>query len=174
MLTPIADVLFTEREDDIWDSTTLFNTNADGTSSSLISSEPFPLLLSTPTISLDDRQELTLDTAAAPPALDLTRESWRTAAKESAEGVHYVRERFPGENVTYLSHPFRLEPILVLPNDKVVVLDEISEYAVRVRLLRDGGVGIIPSWNVEDPLERLARLNMEFNEIVSNLVSPPP
>ena len=171
MLTQIANVLFTEREDSIWDSTSLFHSDADAAaSSSLGSSEPYPLLLSTPTIRPDDPHELSLDLSPPRPLppLDLTHMSWRTAAQEAAEGVHYVRERFPGEGTTYLSMPFRREPIQVEMNDRVLVLDELSEYAVRVRLLRTGEVGIVPSWDIEDPLERLARLNMEFNEIVGS------
>jgi hypothetical protein len=167
MLTQMTNALFPEGEDTIWDSTGLFHSDADASSSSTASSEPFPLLLSNPTIRPGDRRELTLNTAPVPPPIDLTRLSWSTAAQDAAEGVHYVRERFPGENVTYLSQPFRQAPIQVEVDDKVLVLDEISEYAIRVRLLRNGSEGIMPSWDVEDPLERLARMNMEFNEIVS-------
>jgi hypothetical protein len=97
--------------------------------------------------------------------------SWATAAADALEGIHYVRERFPNDNVPFLPRPFRLEPLTVEPDDRVLPLDEVSEHAIRVRLLRTNQVGIIPAWNVEGPLEKLARQNMELNEIVSFFLS---
>lgn len=93
--------------------------------------------------------------------------SWATAAEDASNGIQYIKERFPGDNIPYLPTPFRQEPIKVEPDDKVVVLDEVTEHAVRVRLVKTGEVGIIPNWTVEDPLEKLARQNMLWNEIVS-------
>lgn len=61
---------------------------------------------------------------------------------------------------------FAREPVQVEEGERVVVLDEVSEFAVRVRVLRTGAVGVVPAWNVEGALERLARLNMMFNEVV--------
>lgn len=116
---------------------------------------------------------LTLDMPAPlamPPPPELAPMSWRTAAQESAEGVHYVKERFPSEQVSYLSPPFKKEPIQVEANERVVLLDEVSDFAVRVRKLGDGTVGVVPAWDIEDSLERLARMNMEFNEIVSRRI----
>ena len=178
MLTQISNVIFPEREESDWISSTLFRGDTPGAagSSSITSSEPLPILLaSSPTIRKDDREDLSLDLVLPQPSLQGLRSelSWATAARESAEGIHYVREKFPNENLTYLSQPFRREPITVEADDRVVALEELSEYAVRVRLLRDGSVGIVPSWNIEDALERLARLNMEFNEIVSVALSLP-
>jgi len=46
----------------------------------------------------------------------------------------------------------------------VIVLDEITEHALRVRVVETGEVGLLPAWDIEGALERLARLNMEFNE----------
>lgn len=162
----IASILFPDREDNnAWDSSSLFRDDAsDGAGSR----GPTPIVLvDTPTIEKDDR-ELSLDLATVHPSPEgLSSElSWATAARDSAEGVHYVRENFPSEHSTYLSQPFRREPIAVTVGERVAVLEELSEYAVRVRSLRDGRVGVVPSWNIEDALERLARLNMELNEIV--------
>ena len=95
--------------------------------------------------------------------------SWASAAEDASNSVQYVKEKFPGENIPYLPSPFRQEPIKVEVDDKVVVLDEVSEHAVRVKLVRTGEVGIVPMWNVEGPFERLARQNMLWNEIVSGL-----
>lgn len=164
----IASILFPAREDtNAWDSSSLFR---DDTSDAAGSRGPTPIvLLDTPTIEKDDR-DLSLDLATVyPPPQGLDSElSWATAARDSAEGVHYVRENFPSEHSTYLSQPFRKEPIMVAAGDRVAVLEELSEYAVRVRSLRDGQVGVVPSWNIEDALERLARLNMGLNEIVTS------
>ena len=66
-----------------------------------------------------------------------------------------------------LPTPAAVQPIQVEPNERVAILDEVSDFAVRVRKLDDGAIGIVPAWDIEDPLERLARKNMEFNEIVS-------
>ena len=52
-------------------------------------------------------------------------------------------------------------------DERVVLLDEVSEFAVRVRVCRTGEVGLLPAWNVEGALERLARLNMVLDEQVS-------
>lgn len=170
MLTQIANVLFPGHEENLWNSSTLFRGDIPDAAGSS-ASETLPILLGTmPTIRKDDREDLTLDLESPYPSPQgLSELSWVTAAKDSAEGIHYVREKFPNENLTYLSQPFRREPITVDAGDKVAVLEELSEYAVRVRSLRDGAVGVVPSWNIEDALERLARLNMEFNEIVSRL-----
>ncbi|KAI0089267.1 hypothetical protein BDY19DRAFT_993483 [Irpex rosettiformis] len=100
--------------------------------------------------------------------------SWTSAAEDVANGIQYVKERFPGDNIPYLPTPFRQEPIKVEVNDKVVVLDEVSEHAVRVRLVRTGEVGIVPMWNVEGPFEKLARQNMLWNEIATSPVSEHP
>ncbi|GJE98488.1 hypothetical protein PsYK624_147200 [Phanerochaete sordida] len=179
MYTQVANLLFTEREDSIWDSETLF----PGESRSLSVAPPvgvfantdYPLLLSNQNanpMSLKSLDELSLSLNAPPPLPEVRPMSWRDAAAEAAEGIHYVKERFPSEHVSYLSPPFRKEPIQVEPNEKVVLLDEVSDFAVRVRKLDDGTVGVVPAWDIEDPLERLARLNMELNEIVTSPTSP--
>lgn len=179
MLTQIAHHLFADREENIWDSSTLFRgeTSGSGAAGSATqaspSPEPLPILLAPP-ITKSDHGELTL--AFPAPAHDLhagalPHLSWTEAARDAADGVHYVREAFPSENMTYLSTPFRREPIAVAPHDRVLVLEELSEHALRVRRLADGAVGVVPAWNVEEALERLARLNMEFNEIVRT--APP-
>jgi len=93
--------------------------------------------------------------------------TWAAAAQDALEGIQYVREKFPNDNTTFLPGPFRREPLSIEQGDKVVILDEVSEHAIRVKLLRTDAIGVIPAWNVEDPLERLARQNMELNEIVT-------
>ncbi|KAI0686482.1 hypothetical protein BC835DRAFT_1309475 [Cytidiella melzeri] len=98
--------------------------------------------------------------------------SWETVAADARDGIHYVREHFP-KDIPFLPTPFRQEPLTVEPDDKVVILSEVSEFAIRVRLLRTNQVGIIPAWNVEEPLEKLARRNMELNEIATSPSEEP-
>ncbi|EKM51805.1 uncharacterized protein PHACADRAFT_262147 [Phanerochaete carnosa HHB-10118-sp] len=177
MYTQITDVLFSEREDSLWDASTLFPGESRNLSVTqpmgVFDSNDYPLLLSYPNPmlhkSLDD---LSLSLNAPPSLPEVAPMSWRTAATEAAEGIHYVKERFPSEHVSYLSPPFRMEPIQVEANEKVVLLDEVSDFAVRVRKVDDGTVGVVPVWDIEDPLERLARMNMELNEIVTSPSSP--
>ncbi|KAF7789138.1 hypothetical protein EIP86_000074 [Pleurotus ostreatoroseus] len=89
---------------------------------------------------------------------------WQTAAQDSLDGVHYTREAFPTAGLSYLAAPFSREPLTVPADERVVLLDEVSEFAVRVRVCRTGEMGLLPAWNVEGALERLARLNMLLNE----------
>ncbi|KZT11915.1 uncharacterized protein LAESUDRAFT_719857 [Laetiporus sulphureus 93-53] len=89
--------------------------------------------------------------------------TWETAAADAAAGVHYVMETFPVPG-SMVGPPFRNEPIQVNTGARVVVLDEVGDHALRVRALDTDNVGLLPRWNVEGALERLARLNMEFNE----------
>ena len=103
---------------------------------------------------------------SSPQPRQTTAHEWHIAADENKDGVHYTRERFPSEAISYLAPPFAREPVQVEENDRVLILDEVSEFALRVRVLRTGAVGVIPAWNVEGALERLARLNMIFNEVV--------
>lgn len=114
-------------------------------------------------------RELTLEFPTPPPQRRNLALSWSTAAREAADGILYAREKFPGENTAYLGPPFRREPLTVEANDKMVALEEIGEHAMRVRLLKDNATGLVPLWNLEDPLERLARINMELNELVCNI-----
>ena len=58
------------------------------------------------------------------------------------------------------------EPVAVDAAERVELLAEVDEYAVRVRVLRTGAVGLIPAWNTEGALERLTRMNTAFNEAV--------
>lgn len=174
MYAQVANLLFTEREDHIWDSSNIFPGEPSMSQPlGVFTTTDYPLLLSNPNPmankSLDD---LSLTLNAPPPLPEVQPMSWRDAAAEAAEGVHYVKERFPSEHVTYLSPPFRKEPIQVEVNDKVILLDEVSDFAVRVRRVADGTVGVVPAWDIEDPLERLARMNMELNEIVTSPTSP--
>lgn len=162
----IASILFPEREDNTWGSSSLFREDIPAAAGP--SQQPPIVLVDTPAIQTDEPAPI----APTPPSpLALSELTWETAAKDSAEGVHYVREGFPSESSTYLAAPFRKEPIAVAAGDRVAVLEELSEYAVRVRSLRDGAVGVVPTWNIEDALERLARLNMELNEIVTSPAS---
>lgn len=166
---------------------------AGGASSSAASSEPTPssgghlgyaqLHLHSPDCDCDDQQEPDLeiddgdfeeDSPVISPWRDLPATpliSWATAAQEALDGVHYVRDKFPSDDGAYLSAVFRREPLKVEKDDKVLILDEVTEFAIRVRVLRTDTVGVVPMWNVEGALERLARVNMELNGIVSVISS---
>ena len=121
----------------------------------------------------DDHFTITLDPVPVPSSStshrQTTAEEWKIAAQENQEGIHYTREKFPSSSISFLAAQFAREPVTVEEDDRVVILDEVSEFALRVRVLRTGEVGVIPAWNVEGALERLARLNMIFNEVVSDL-----
>lgn len=95
---------------------------------------------------------------------DRTAFTFVIAAAEAKEGIHYTLEQYPMEGQTYFAAPFSKEPIKVVDNERVVILEEVNDYAVRVRKVSTGEVGVIPTWNTEGALERLARLNMIFNE----------
>ncbi|PCH40217.1 hypothetical protein WOLCODRAFT_162184 [Wolfiporia cocos MD-104 SS10] len=96
-----------------------------------------------------------------PTPLPLT---WQTAAADAAAGIYYVLEAFPSSGVSLLGPPFRNEPLKVPAGARVAVLEEVGDHALRVRIVDTGAVGLLPAWDVEGALERLARLNMEFNE----------
>ncbi|KAH9841448.1 uncharacterized protein C8Q71DRAFT_853838 [Rhodofomes roseus] len=105
----------------------------------------------------------TLSDFALPPA-----DPWRAAAAESAMGIHYTLEPFPTPGQTVLGPPFRNVPLAVGAGARVALLDADRDdgltHHVRVRVLATGDVGYLPAWNLEGALERLARVNMEFNE----------
>ncbi|KAI0714033.1 hypothetical protein C8T65DRAFT_158238 [Cerioporus squamosus] len=88
--------------------------------------------------------------------------TWSNAFQDAKAGIHYTKDTFPSSR--FLPPPFSREPVSVEPGDRVEVLEEIDEYAVRVRVLRTGEVGLIPIWNTEGALERLTRINTAFNE----------
>ena len=94
------------------------------------------------------------------------------ALAAAAEGIHYVTEQYPAENST-MSPTFQKEPVSLEKDDRVLLLDEvqISPYmtAMRVKSEKTGQTGLVPGWVVEGALERLARMNMAFNEAVSQL-----
>ncbi|TBU38182.1 hypothetical protein BD309DRAFT_874894 [Dichomitus squalens] len=93
----------------------------------------------------------------APPPL-----TWRNAAQDAMAGIYYTKDAFPSSS--FLPPPFSRERVAVDAGDRVELLEEIDEYAVRVRVLRTGAVGLIPAWNTEGALERLTRMNTAFNE----------
>ncbi|KAI9058167.1 hypothetical protein FKP32DRAFT_1614688 [Trametes sanguinea] len=88
--------------------------------------------------------------------------TWRTAAQDAKAGIHYTKDDFPSSS--FLPPPFSREPVEVQAAERVELLDEVDEYAVRVRVLRTGKVGLIPAWNIEGALDRLTRINTAFNE----------
>ncbi|KAH9941056.1 hypothetical protein B0H21DRAFT_554589 [Amylocystis lapponica] len=88
-------------------------------------------------------------------------------ATDAHAGIHYVLERFPTEGAFCIAPPFSQEPLQVDAGERVAVLEEVGEHALRVRRLRTGEVGLVPAWDVEGALERLARINMELNEVSS-------
>ncbi|CAL1712875.1 unnamed protein product [Somion occarium] len=91
--------------------------------------------------------------------------AWQIAHRETLEGLQYVMEKFPTEGVSYLSQQYAQEPLEVQEGDKVIILDDVSDFTLRVKVLHTDTIGLLPSWNIETPLERLARLNMMQNEI---------
>ena len=68
-----------------------------------------------------------------------------------------------------MAENYKKEPVYVDSGDKVLIKEELPNFVMRVKVLKDGQEGLMPAWNVEDPFERLARLNMEYNEAVSKL-----
>ena len=97
--------------------------------------------------------------------------TWSTAAQDAKAGVFYTKDTFPSSS--FLPPPFSREPVHVEPAERVEILAEVDEYAVRVRVLRTGDVGLIPAWNTEGALERLTRINTAFNEAVRTSLLPP-
>ena len=95
----------------------------------------------------------------APPPL-----TWRTAFQDAKAGICYTKDSFPSSS--FLPPPFSREPVKVEAAERVEILEEVDDYAVRVRVLRTGDVGLIPAWNTEGALERLTRINTAFNEAV--------
>ncbi|KAH9889847.1 hypothetical protein C8Q73DRAFT_747611 [Cubamyces lactineus] len=90
--------------------------------------------------------------------------TWRTAAQDAKAGIYYTKDEFPSSSSGFLPPPFSREPVQVKAGDRVELLEEVDEYAVRVRVLRTGNVGLIPAWNTEGALDRLTRINTAFNE----------
>ncbi|KAI0632032.1 hypothetical protein C8Q77DRAFT_1074137 [Trametes polyzona] len=88
--------------------------------------------------------------------------TWRTAAQDAKAGIYYTKDEFPTSS--FLPPPFSREPVQVQAGERVQLLEEIDDYAVRVRVLRTGKTGLIPAWNTEGALERLTRINTAFNE----------
>lgn len=156
-------------------STSFLNWHSSPTDSvtSIISSPSSSFLqdISSPTSSFDS--DCPLSPIEPNSSAQLHALNWRTAATEAAAGIHYVLESFPAPGATVVGPPFRNEPLKVDAGARVTVLDEVGEYSLRVRVVETGEVGLLPSWNVEDALERLARLNMEFNEAVRTSPSEP-
>ncbi|OCH92847.1 hypothetical protein OBBRIDRAFT_833126 [Obba rivulosa] len=93
--------------------------------------------------------------------------TWSVAAAEARDGIHYTLERWPSQGSVCMSPLFNREPIAVEAGQRIRILADMNDYAIRVRILDTGNTGLIPSWNVEGALERLARLNMAFNEAVT-------
>lgn len=90
--------------------------------------------------------------------------TWRTAAQDAKAGIYYTKDEFPSSS--FLPPPFSREPVQVHGGERVELLQEVDEYAVRVRVLRTGMTGLIPAWNTEGALDRLTRINTAFNEAV--------
>ncbi|KAI0333773.1 hypothetical protein GY45DRAFT_236905 [Cubamyces sp. BRFM 1775] len=105
-------------------------------------------------------------TPTAAPAVEYVAPplTWRTAAQDAKAGIHYTKDEFPSSSSSFLPPPFSREPVQVKAGDRVELLEEVDEYAVRVRVLRTGKVGLIPAWNTEGALDRLTRINTAFNE----------
>ncbi|KAI0953290.1 hypothetical protein AcW1_007545 [Taiwanofungus camphoratus] len=139
-------------------SSSFFDWQSSPTDSSSSSPPSFLPGLSPPTSPPLSPSSSSTSGASSPPA------SWASIASEAAAGIHYVREAFPSPDAACVPPPFSREPLKVDVGARVVLLEEVGDHALRVRDEGSGAVGLIPVWNVEGALERLARLNMEFNE----------
>jgi len=84
--------------------------------------------------------------------------------------ISYARETFSPSLISHLL-PAQFKDqqfVKVLEGDAVVVLEELTEFLWIVRVCRTQMIGIIPAWNIEGELERIARINMTFNGRVSS------
>lgn len=98
--------------------------------------------------------------------------TWNNAAQDAMTDIYYTKDAFPSSS--FLPPPFSREPVTVEAGERVELLDEYDEYAVRVRVLRTDVVGLIPAWNTEGALERLTRMNTAFNEAVRTFLACTP
>lgn len=170
-----------DREEDLWSSSSPQPQQVPFQTIHIASDPPSPAnpVFEASSSNLDDKDKRTADDhlhpspSASPTPRQTTAHEWQVAAQENLDGVHYTRERFPSDAISYLATTFAREPVQVEQNERVLILDEVNEFALRVRVLRNGAVGVIPAWNVEGALERLARLNMMFNEVVRTLTLCP-
>lgn len=86
------------------------------------------------------------------------------ALHDEAQNVQYVLEAFPSTGQPSIAPPFSREPLVVRAGERVRVLEDVGEFAVRVEVCETGQRGLVPPWDLERPLERLARVNKEWNE----------
>ncbi|EMD39531.1 hypothetical protein CERSUDRAFT_111855 [Gelatoporia subvermispora B] len=107
--------------------------------------------------------------------------TWSAAAADARDGIHYIQERWPAKGSTYISPLYAHDHLAVRGGERVRIVQEVNEYTLRVARVApragEPAAGLIPAWNVEGALERLARLNMAFNEAVtcpaeSDVVTP--
>lgn len=96
------------------------------------------------------------------------RLSIQDAEEDESAHVQYITETYPVDQ-TIPDH-FKLEPVRVEKGDRVAVIQELPNFTFRVKVLKDGQEGLLPAWALEEPQERLARINMEFNEAVSRVI----
>lgn len=113
----------------------------------------------------------TLSDFALPPT-----DPWRTAFAEAAAGIYYTTQAVPQYGA--IIPPALADEMLTLSaNVRIVLLEDLDRVRdpgrgsylnhIRVRVLDTGETGVTPAWNAEDAVERLARLNTDFNEAVS-------
>ena len=95
--------------------------------------------------------------------------TWHNAAQDAMAGIYYTKDAFPSSS--FLPPPFSREPVTVEAGERIELLEEYDDYAVRVRVLRTDVVGLIPAWNTEGALERLTRVNTAFNEAVRTFLA---
>ncbi|KAH8104700.1 hypothetical protein BXZ70DRAFT_922048 [Cristinia sonorae] len=110
-------------------------------------------------ISIDSSASLSDLSSDMLPPLDFA-----SAQRDADNGILYISDTYPTDSLAYVPDQFKNEPVHVLSGDRIELVEELPGYAMRIKVLRTGKVGLMPSWNVEDPFERLARLNMEYNE----------
>ncbi|TCD65264.1 hypothetical protein EIP91_002928 [Steccherinum ochraceum] len=108
-----------------------------------------------------DTPSLALASAWGPPTLTIAQ-----ANQDERDEIQYIMEDFP-QDLSCLAEHYQRDPIYVKGGDRVRVLAFMENYAVRIRREANGSTGLVPAWNLEDPHERLARLNMEYNEALA-------
>lgn len=90
----------------------------------------------------------------------------KLATWETENDILYTNECFPTKYGYYMDNPYAAEPIELAEGARIKIVDEISDRMARVEELDTGKRGLVPQYILEDPLERLARLNTIDNEIV--------
>lgn len=128
--------------------------------------------------SLDDDPTPTSSICIPSPAKPAPAISTSTHERE----ISYARDPYSASSISHLlpSHLKEDQFVNVSEGDALIVLQELTEFlwseyrcfsisdpdltrCTVVKVCRTETIGIIPAWNVEGELERVARINMELN-----------